>query len=76
MSDKPQQISIWFFIGVLMAIYGVIIFGAGVEQWMNPGEHTVVLAELHVGVWWGAVLVIIGGIYSYVFAPNRTQKQK
>jgi hypothetical protein len=74
MSNKPQQISIWFFIGVLLAIYGVIILGAGIEQWLTPGGRTVVLAELHVGVWWGALLIVIGAIYSYVFAPHRTRK--
>jgi hypothetical protein len=74
MSDKPKQISIWFFVGVLLAIYGVIILGAGIDQWMNPAAHPVVLADLHVGVWWGAVLFIIGCVYSYVFAPNRAQK--
>lgn len=74
MSHKPQQISIWFFVGVLLAVYGVIILGAGIEQWVNPGGRNIVLAELHVEVWWGALLLIIGGIYSFVFAPNRTRK--
>lgn len=69
MSHKPQQISIWFFIGVLLAVYGVIILGAGIVDWNNPGK--IVLGELHVGVWWGALLVVLGGIYSFVFAPNR-----
>ena len=74
MSHKPKQISIWFFIGVLLAVYGVIILGAGIDQWISPGEHEVVLSNLHVEVWWGALLIVIGGIYSFVFAPNRTRK--
>ncbi len=74
MSHKPQQISIWFFIGVLLAIYGVIILGSGIDQWMSPGEHEVVLSDLHVGVWWGALLIVVGGIYSFAFAPNRTRR--
>ena len=75
MTEKPKQISIWFFVGVLLAIYGVIILGAGIVDWDHPGgDRTVVLSELHVGVWWGAVLLVMGVIYSYVFAPNRTRK--
>ncbi len=64
MSHGPQQISIWFFIGVLLAVYGVIILGAGIQQWLSPSPHAIVLAELHVGVWWGALLLIIGGIFA------------
>ncbi len=69
MSHKARQISIWFFIGVLLAVYGVIILGAGIANWNNPGN--LVLADLHVGVWWGALMLILGAIYSFVFAPNR-----
>jgi hypothetical protein len=74
MSQRPRQISIWFFIGVLLAVYGVIILGAGIKEWIAPGATKVVLSELHVGVWWGALLIVLGGIYSFLFAPNRTQK--
>lgn len=69
MAAQTQQISIWFFIGVLLAIYGGIIMVAGIADWNTTGH--VVLANLHVNVWWGALLLVIGGIYSYVFAPNR-----
>jgi hypothetical protein len=74
MSNKPRQISIWFFIGVLLTIYGVIILAAGISDWVSPGPRQVVLAELRVGVWWGALLVIIGCVYSFVFAPNKLKK--
>ena len=64
-------ISIWFFIGVLLFIYGILIFGAGVYNLSVPPEHPVVLQELHAGVWWGAVLILIGGVYCYRFNPKR-----
>jgi hypothetical protein len=31
----------------------------------------VVLANLHAGIWWGALLVILGLIYSLKFKPGR-----
>ena len=68
MPAQTQQISIWFFIGVLLAIYGAIILAAGIADWNDPGP--VVLANLHVQVWWGALLLAIGGVYSYVFRPR------
>jgi hypothetical protein len=69
MAERTQQISIWFFIGLLLAVYGAIILGAGIADWNRPAP--VVLANLHVGVWWGALLLIIGGAYVYFFRPGR-----
>jgi hypothetical protein len=69
MSHKGPRISIWFFVGVLLAVYGLIILAAGIADWSNPGR--IVLGRLHVGFWWGALLIILGGTYSFVFAPNR-----
>jgi hypothetical protein len=70
MAEDSKQISIWFFIGALLAIYGAIILVAGIADWNKPGN--VVMADLHVPVWWGALLLIVGGIYSYVFRPRQT----
>ncbi len=67
----PKHISIWFFTGVLLLAYGVIILGAGVWALSNRPDHTVVLAELHVDVWWGAFLTLIGALYCWKFAPGK-----
>jgi hypothetical protein len=64
-----RTISIWFFIGVLLAVYGAIILAAGIADWSEPGG--VVLANLHVGVWWGGLMMAIGGVYTWAFAPKR-----
>lgn len=65
-----KVISIWFFIGVLLSIYGVVIFIANLMDYISPSpEHTVVLWNLHFGIWWGILLIIIGGTYSVVFRP-------
>ncbi len=72
MAERTAQISIWFFIGVLLAVYGVIILAAGLADWNHPGG--VVLANWHVAVWWGALLVVIGGVYAWAFAPGKGKK--
>lgn len=68
----PGFISIWFFIGVLLTAYGVLITAAGVYDYYHPPSHPVVLANLHAGIWWGAVLLVIGLIYSIKFFPKKS----
>lgn len=64
-------ISIWFFIGTMLLIYGAAILGSGLFEMNTPGESNVVLGELHAAVWWGILMLIIGSIYTFRFAPWR-----
>ena len=66
------MISIWFFIGLSLAGNGVLILGAGIYQLVNPPlEPGVVLFQLHANVWWGALLLVIGALYCFKFAPGK-----
>jgi len=31
-----------------------------------------VLANLHPAVWWGALLIIVGGVYVYLYLPRKS----
>jgi len=65
-------ISIWFFIGVSLAVNGALILAAGIYQVVKPPlDPGVVLFNLHANVWWGAVLLLVGLIYCIRFAPRR-----
>jgi hypothetical protein len=64
-------LSIWFFIGVSLAVNGAIICGTGIYELMSPPEHQVVLFNLHANVWWGGVLLILGLFFSLRFSPAR-----
>ncbi|MCC6292509.1 MAG: hypothetical protein IT164_07685 [Bryobacterales bacterium] len=64
-------ISIWFFIGALLTIYGALILGYGVYSLAAPPERPPVLHELHAGIWWGAVLLVVGLGYSYAHLPGK-----
>ena len=68
---RPGMISIWFFIGALLFVYGVLILGAGLYEFVVPPEHPVVRADLHAGVWWGILLIALGAFYSFRFFPGR-----
>jgi len=51
------SISIWFFIGISLAVNGALILAAGIYQLVNPPANPgVVLFNLHANVWWGALL--------------------
>jgi len=65
------SLSIWFFIGLSLLVNGLLIFGASVQQLFYPPEKELVLFQLHAGVWWGAILAIIGAIYCFYYAPGK-----
>lgn len=64
--------SIWFFIGILLVIYGAMILGGGIFEWATGNYPAAVqLTQLHAPVWWGAVLLAAGIFYTAKFAPRR-----
>lgn len=63
-------ISIWFFIGVLVLVYGVIILGAAFFAG-GSGERQVVLQELRVDIWWGSLMTVLGLVYTIKFRPRK-----
>mgnify|MGYP000020594559 CR=1 FL=1 len=73
MTGEHGSISIWFFTGILVLVFGVLILGAGIYSLSNPPEHPVVLHELHIDLWWGAVLTAAGAFYCWKFAPSRKE---
>jgi len=65
-------IQIWFFIGVLLVIYGAMICGYGIYEWQMASYPVgVQLTNLHTPVWWGGLLTILGLIYVIKFRPGR-----
>lgn len=71
MSEKHQIIPVWFFVGVLLVVYGALIFATGIYEISNPPVSRVVLYDLHANVWWGGVLFILGVFFSLRFSPAR-----
>jgi hypothetical protein len=70
--EHEKQIPIWFFIGVLLALYGVIIAGYGIISWNEPPPPQLVpqIARLHANVWWGALVACLGFFYAIKFRPR------
>ncbi len=63
-------VSIWLFVGIILSIYGVLIFGAGIYGLFFPPAQQVIRADLHAGIWWGILLMILGAIYCFTFYPR------
>ena len=65
-------IAIWFFIGVLLAVYGAMITVYGIYEWATASYPAgVQLTNLHTPVWWGGILLLIGLVYMIKFRPGR-----
>ena len=67
-------IPIWFFIGLLLVVYGVMIVGYGIYEVATGTLANVQLANLHTPLWWGGVLLLLGIIYCVKFRPGKGAK--
>ena len=71
MSDKGKHfIAIWFWIGLLLFAYGLLIGGVGIYYLFVPMPDPPVLAHLHMGIWWGVALTALGAFYLVKFRPQ------
>jgi hypothetical protein len=68
---RSGHISIWFFIGVLLTIYGAMICAYGIYELISGTLANVVLANLHAPVWWGGLMLLLGLFYVVKFRPGR-----
>ena len=66
-----MQLTIWFFIGVLLTIYGILIAGLGIYHLGTPPQG-IVLGELHADLWWGILMTALGVLYVVKNRPGRS----
>jgi hypothetical protein len=67
-----EPISIWWFAGLLLLSYGIVIFITGVYELSHPLVHPPVLSNLRAPIWWGALLAIVGFWYLIHFRPRKS----
>ena len=65
------DVSIWFFNGLMLTAYGLMIGGYGIYELVSGNLPHVVLARLHAPLWWGAALLALGLFYCIKFLPGR-----
>jgi hypothetical protein len=74
MDAKPHRhhmLPVWFFIGVILLIYGVIICGTGIYELSHP--PATVLAHLHAPIWWGAIMAVAGASQASKYRPAKSR---
>lgn len=67
-------IPVWFFIGILLSVQGLLIFTYGLFELATGLDSAVQLSELHAPVWWGAMLALLGLFYVVRFFPQSMKK--
>jgi hypothetical protein len=73
MRARHHMLPVWFFIGLLLTIYGVIILIASLVDWSEPSSA--VLSQYHAGLWGGILLLAIGGLYVLKFWPRKRREK-
>ena len=68
-----SKIPIWFFIGLMLTIYGAMVLSYGLYELATGTVANVPLAYLHTPVWWGGILFLVGLVYLVKFRPGRAK---
>jgi hypothetical protein len=72
MHEHEKQVPIWFFIGTLFTIYGVIILASAIYGILHPPpeDQRVALWNLHADLWWSILMIVFGIVYTVKFRPR------
>ena len=70
--QNMKMFSIWFWVGLVLGIYGLIITGAGVYYIFNPETKTV-LGQYNPSLWWGIIMLVASFIFLAItgFGKNK-----
>jgi hypothetical protein len=60
--STTKMYSIWFFVGLMLTVLGIIITAMGIYYIFNPESRTQ-LASLNPSLWWGAIILVAGLLF-------------
>ena len=63
---EHHMLPVWFFIGIILLLYGLMIFATGLSEYSDPP-----VANYHASVWWGILLAIVGAIFTQKHYPRK-----
>jgi len=75
-TGRGDLLSIWFFVGGLTLLYGIVLLPYGAWAWATGREAHTVLFQLHPTFWWGLLLTVFGGFYTTRFWPRSEDRTK
>lgn len=73
MNEERSPLPIWFFIGLLLLVYGVLLLCSGIWQFSHPPQT--VLPQYHATFWGGVILTLVGGLYVVLYRPARQRRK-
>jgi hypothetical protein len=80
-TGRGEMLSIWFFVGIMTLAYGLVLLPYGAWEWFGnhlaPNEVLLpFLLKLHPTFWWGLLLTVFGGFYTFKFRPHQSDTNK
>jgi hypothetical protein len=57
-----KMLSIWFFVGLVLLVYGLLISACGVYYLFQP-DTSKTLWEINPSLWWGGVMTAAGAVF-------------
>lgn len=61
--NAAKMMSIWFMVGMILVLYGLLITGCGIYYAIHPEAVSTQLAELNPSLWWGASMFGLGAVF-------------
>ncbi len=65
MENSKKMIPVWFWVGVMMLTYGVLILGIGIYFVISPPQNYAA-RWTNPNLWWGITMTIVGAIFLYL----------
>ncbi len=75
-TGRGETLSIWFFVGIMTLVYGLVLLPYGAWAWFGGHEAPTTLNRLHPTFWWGVLLTLFGCFYTLRFRPHRGDERK
>ena len=70
LKQKNQMYDIWFFVSIMLTIYGIILTLTGIYHIFKPYTE-VVLGNLNTNLWWGLIMTLSGIIFQFISRRSR-----
>jgi len=61
-NNAKKMISIWFWVGLVLTVYGIIITGTGVYYIFEPAAIAGKIGG-NTNLWWGVIMLVAGVIF-------------
>lgn len=65
MENTGKMISVWFWVGLMLLVYGLLVSGAGVYYLFNPPINYQA-KWTNPNLWWGGIMLAVGLLFLFL----------